>query len=998
MAADVLSSLPADGYAAAASKVSRYRSPRTSLPDDELPRPPPPPVPVADGGSQSINRSMSRYHRPRAGTGPSLPHAGPAARVNRDHEAAVPAVPQRAPQAPSMEDLSPRHRSHTVGAQAPPSSRGYTNYESPVKTARRPATSHRSDKSSRHAQDGYRHANEGAQLLADEAARLERVRAQQILLRDAQISEKEAKRKAQELERAQKVAERRKIEELERQLKARDAEVERLRKENEAKMEDERRWKYMAEEDQRQRGEAEARRSKAKERENAEMQKRENRLAKERPTNIAALPISDHEAPYASPPSSMSSPGKKFGFFKRRRDDDASRSPMSPPTSADSRSKTSYASPPKTAHGVPPMELPTIKPGGGGIVPLDDAPVSAANYGNRRVRVEYGRSFITLPVTPTTSALQLIRSASTIMSEAIDPRAAVLNEIFTETGVQRPLRMFEHIRDVMNSWADDEQHSLFIESTGQGVNNELYAAFTPKVRPSASAWWLYYSQKPGKWEKKWITLRSDGQITLAKNETGKDLSNICHLSDFDVYSPTPSGKKRIIRPPKKYCHSIKSQQKRSMFLTTANFLHIFCTNDRQVASDFFTKIQAWRSWYLVNVMGEGKASKGEQKPAEPEKAKGSHGGFDSRPSHKRTASSDSHYVLGTLSSLDFDPNAFTKQTSQPQRPPRRSTSFSENTPLANYGLIQPSALAHSMAIKSGVPPPQRQLSKRQHPPLAFRNPPAHDSGYGGRPSTSHQGFGGAGDAEQTSFNPYGLLGAQYEQRQQKGQQLHRTSSIRSTTSRRNSIDGGTLNRTSSIRAGMPKPLVDLTPQYKEPPQFQKKGKGFKPDHIAPGGLIDNATTPFDTFVAIPPSQDWRARPTTSSGTRPTTSSAPRPTTSATQAPLRQHHRDTSSSSRRGPATAQHSQQLSGNMARTASLRGHGVKMGHGSGGPIAGPGEAFTGGGLLATSGPGWGSGDRGHGIMSGNHAQGPMLDMTEKSKFAAGSLLAKRESEGPSF
>ena len=57
---------------------------------------------------------------------------------------------------------------------------------------------------------------------------------------------------------------------------------------------------------------------------------------------------------------------------------------------------------------------------------------------------------------------------------------------------------------------------------------------------------------------------------------------------------------------------------------------------------------------------------------------------------------------------------------------------------------------------------------------------------------------------------------------------------------------------------MEKPLVDLTPESYEPPQhsLKGKGKGFRPERIGPGGLIDSATSPEDV-VGVPPSMEWR---------------------------------------------------------------------------------------------------------------------------------------------
>jgi len=815
-------------------------------------------------------------------------------------------------------------------------------------------------------------------LLADEAARHERLRAQQRAQRDADefdrlLKAKEAARKAKEAEQTSQ----------------------------KAKEEDRKKWERIAEEEQRQKAEAEARKRAVMRREEDEARAAKVRLDRERPAIIMAPSRAEYEAAKPSMPpqrtptsgTSTSSPAKKFGLFKRRREDASPTSPMMPksPLPRDERPKTSLLAP---------NARETVRPGGGGIVPLSDAPVSAVNHGERRVRIEYGKSSVTLPVTPTTSALQLIRSASTCMSEAINPRASVMLEVFAKAGVRRPLRMYEHIRDVMNSWDDDEQHSLVIEASDVGADNELYVSFAPKQKPADVSWWLYYSTKPQKWEKKWITLHSDGQISLAKNELGKELASICHVSDFDIYAPTSEQRRKKIKPPKKHCYAVKSQQKFSMFMTTSNFIHFFCCNDKTVAQDFFSKVQTWRSWYLVNVMGEGQASKGEQKSGEKEfKINLGPGATPEKSqSHSRTASTDSHYMLGSFNTLDFNPDVFKKM---PDAVSESEALHSRGASATKNALILPSALEHSKAVSDAKAIHAKRMAQRKrtspHPPLAFLRP--GDSGYGQgpppRPNTSHNGQGPSSlNAAQGTFNPSGLLGPQYAQRQRDVQQgsrgppqnMNRSNSIRSGRSvgRRNSVDGGTLNRSGSVKNGnsLPRPLVDLTPQYTEPPQFQKKGKGHRPDGTrSDGRLIDSATSP-EVAIPIPPGQDWRARPATSAG----------PERSKSQ---HQHNRGPSGNAPRPSMPAHFAHPPSARHQRAGSLRGHGIKVnGHGPPSDVDSV-DAFTGGGLLAHSGPGWGSGDRGHGVLSGNQAKGPMVDLAEKSKFANGSLLRKVEEGG---
>lgn len=245
------------------------------------------------------------------------------------------------------------------------------------------------------------------------------------------------------------------------------------------------------------------------------------------------------------------------------------------------------------------------------LAPRFDAPVSAVNAGQRIVRVKYEGNDIFLPISLLTTPVDVIRAAAKQLSAPIDERSAVLIEFFKQVGLERPLRKYEHVRDVLNSWDNDAQNTLvIIPSPSDGQNNDLDVRHVSKNQPGETSVYLHYSQKPGSWDKRWVTLRSDGQVVVAK-KNGNEVTNICHLSDFDIYIPTPRYASKKIKPPKKMCFAVKSQQKSSMFVTTENFVHFFCTNERKVGTTWYQAVQEWRSWYLVNIMGEG------QKEANP---------------------------------------------------------------------------------------------------------------------------------------------------------------------------------------------------------------------------------------------------------------------------------------------------------------------------------------------------------------------------------------------
>lgn len=282
-----------------------------------------------------------------------------------------------------------------------------------------------------------------------------------------------------------------------------------------------------------------------------------------------------------------------------------------------------------------------------------DAPVSAVNAGERRVEVRFEKSKITLPITPSTTVRELLNSASVIMSQPIDPRKSILIETYSPLGLERPLRRYERIRDIMNSWDSDTQNYLMIMPESECDAKGLDQKDAPLSAPSYTMLNLHHSQKPGKWERHWMILREDGQVTASKTENDGNATNVFHLSDFDVYMPKRREMKKL-RPPKKICFAIKSQQRSIMFESTENFVHFFSTNDKAVADEWYNAAQAWRSWYLVNILDQGGASKPPPTSAAPI------GVLPSPPRPSTSRSRDSiPYQLGTFQPLlEFSVDAF----------------------------------------------------------------------------------------------------------------------------------------------------------------------------------------------------------------------------------------------------------------------------------------------------------------------------------------------------
>ncbi len=539
--------------------------------------------------------------------------------------------------------------------------------------------------------------------------------------------------------------------------------------------------------------------------------------------------------------------------------------------------------------------------------PAFDAPVSAVNAGERRVRVKYDQTLMSLPVTPSTTPLDIIRSAADQLAESLDPNSTVLLESFKQLGLERPLRRYEHVRDVLNSWDNDTQNVLIIKPSPAGGREDLLDLHSvSSSQPVGTSVYVHYSQRPGHWDKRWVTLRSDGQMSIAKREDG-DTANICHISDFDIYIPTARQSTKRIRPPRKMCFAVKSQQKSSMFLSTANFVHFFSTSDKTLAASWYKAVLEWRSWYLVNVMGKGK-----------EAAQGSN--------------ADAQKVPNT---------GLSKPESQRKPPEPPSQGMNSTNPNSQ----------HNVAGDTVDDTPSRSRSEFQTPQSKKLSRNADIGAHG--PSFVQA----VRQEEPEPFAATGLLGRTYTQRErtQREREKVQNATPDQPVAMPNTTPGNSLNRTLSQRP-KPKPLIDLTPQYQEPPQHAKKGRGVVLKQIPAGGLVEVANTP-EAAIPIPPSTTWR-RPTSRGGDGP-------------------------SVARSKTVRRDHSSGAPSEPKQSSTSPGKG--------------GMAFT-GGLLASHSRGQGGARTGRGVMTGNRqAKEPMLDVGQERQYAPGSLLeqVERQDEG---
>lgn len=222
--------------------------------------------------------------------------------------------------------------------------------------------------------------------------------------------------------------------------------------------------------------------------------------------------------------------------------------------------------------------------------------------------------------------MDILFSTANLTTHDINPKESVIIECYVELGLERRLRRYERIRDVMNSWDRDQQNSLLVvtndisgSSDGDLDINSVPRTPTP---PTGFTLQMYHSSRPGKWNKRWITLLESGQMYSSKKPdskpSDKDSTVLCHLSDFDIYTPRESEVRRHLKAPRRFCYAVKSQQKTFVFPNGENFVHFFCAEDGKLAKRFHELVQGWRSWYLVNKKVDFKTDKAPQISLNPD--------------------------------------------------------------------------------------------------------------------------------------------------------------------------------------------------------------------------------------------------------------------------------------------------------------------------------------------------------------------------------------------
>ncbi|KAJ2963975.1 hypothetical protein NQZ79_g1066 [Umbelopsis isabellina] len=209
-----------------------------------------------------------------------------------------------------------------------------------------------------------------------------------------------------------------------------------------------------------------------------------------------------------------------------------------------------------------------------------------------RIYVIDSSKYVNLQLTSlmtTAMVLESLRERAVIDQE----QSWTLFELANKVGVERPLRDWEIVTDILSTWDQDEKNALLVKkySYKSTLTSESVLGKSEFVPPSGQ---LHFEYKRGKWHKRSFTVKDNG-IYLSRDSKKAGDAPVVPLANVDVYTLTTPIKKA----PTPFGFILKAQQKARIFENPEDFVFSFCADDmeqlklwvlglRQVKATFYT--------------------------------------------------------------------------------------------------------------------------------------------------------------------------------------------------------------------------------------------------------------------------------------------------------------------------------------------------------------------------------------------------------------------------
>lgn len=209
----------------------------------------------------------------------------------------------------------------------------------------------------------------------------------------------------------------------------------------------------------------------------------------------------------------------------------------------------------------------------------------------QRIFVVDLQRFNTLTMSPSTTAKEVIDALERQgqLANWVGVGGWMLFEVSQDFGMERPIRHFEIVSEVINSWDKDKSVNLLVAKKTP-LAALLHLSAIPSSSPVLSTY-VEWESKPRKWSKRWLELREQG-LWLSKKDNGKDETFLCSLANFDAYVVT-----RTHKPPKPYVFAVKSTDNLSFFENAADYVHVFCCSEKD-GKKWLESVLLARSYFI----------------------------------------------------------------------------------------------------------------------------------------------------------------------------------------------------------------------------------------------------------------------------------------------------------------------------------------------------------------------------------------------------------------
>ncbi|KAK4515060.1 uncharacterized protein ATC70_002670 [Mucor velutinosus] len=163
-----------------------------------------------------------------------------------------------------------------------------------------------------------------------------------------------------------------------------------------------------------------------------------------------------------------------------------------------------------------------------------------------------------------------------------------LFEIDNQHGVERPLREWEIVLDVLSVWEPDASNALLVKKYSYHYTLTSESILQKKIPPMHG--WLSIEYKKGKWQKRYCFIK-DNAIHHAKDNKGSSSSILCHLATYDVYT--------LLQPirisPSPFVFAIRAQDRSSIFEKESDYMRFLAVEDQEDMKDWVLSIRCTKS-------------------------------------------------------------------------------------------------------------------------------------------------------------------------------------------------------------------------------------------------------------------------------------------------------------------------------------------------------------------------------------------------------------------